>query len=169
MIIVICSWKGRRTRKQRYILYRMGSMLVVASFPGLPHLQHLIKSWRRGRPGNETLQGAVAPPPPPPPPPFPVPTTPLIYTSTRLTVESATKKLKGSSVLDFFQRKQLVTVRMDQIQSQLVLGTKTVFSSDHVHGESSSNLTSHIYLFTSRIRRSRMTREPKGSECSAKA
>ena len=68
-----------------------------------------------------------------PPPPFPVPTTPLIYTSTRLTVESATKKLKGSSVLDFFQRKQLVTVRMNQMQSQLVLGTKTVLSSDHVH------------------------------------
>ena len=67
------------------------------------------------------LQGAVAPP-------FPVPTTPLIYTSTRLTVESATKKLKGRSVLDFFQRKQLVTVRMNQIQSQLVLGTKTGFS-----------------------------------------
>ena len=81
---------------------------------------------------------AVTPPPPPPPPPFPVPTTPLIYTSTRLTVESVTKKLKGSSVLDFFQ---LVTVRMNQIQSQLVLGTKTVHSSDHVHGESSSDLT----------------------------
>ena len=74
------------------------------------------------------LQRAVAPPPG-----FPVPTTPLIYTNTRLTVESATKKLKGSSVLDFFQRKQLVTVRMNQIQSQLVLGTKTVLSSDHVH------------------------------------
>ena len=42
---------------------------------------------------------------------------------------------------DFFQWKQLATVRMNQIQSQLVLGTKTVLSSDHVHGESSSDLT----------------------------
>ena len=78
--------------------------------------------------GGGGLQGAVAPP-------FPVPTTPLIYTSTRLAVESATKRLKGSSVLP------TETVRMNQIQSQLVLGTKTVLSSDHMHGESSSDLT----------------------------
>ena len=32
-----------------------------------------------------------------------------------------------------------------QIQSQLVLGTKTVLSSDHVHGESSSDLTLVIH------------------------
>ena len=84
---------------------------------------------------------------------------------------------RNSSVLDIFQRKQLVTVRMNQIQSQLVLGTKTVLSSDHVH---TANLRwtlhdigdSRLVTFTfgtPRIRRSRMTQEPEGSECSAKA
>ena len=40
----------------------------------------------------------------------------------------------------FSNGKQLVTVRMNQVQSQLVLGTKTVLISDHVHSESSSAL-----------------------------
>ena len=90
--------------------------------------------------------GSSPPPPPPPPPPFPFLTTPLCLRvdPTYSVGNSRSSKLKRSSLLDFSNGKQIVTVKMNQTKSQLVLRTKTVLNSDHVHGESST--FSHIYL-----------------------
>ena len=111
-----------------------------------------------------------APPPPPPPPPLSTSDhAPCFHVNPTYIVGNSSSPVEAHC-WTFSNGKQLVTVRMNQIQSQLVLGTKRVLTSDY--GTCTANLltftTSHTYLSTSRVRRSRTTRKPERSECSTK-
>ena len=98
------------------------------------------------------------PPPPPPPPPSTSDHTPCLHVGPTYSVGTSSSKLNEAQCWTSSNGKQLVTVRMNHIQSQLLLGTKPVLNSDHVHGESSSDVdVGDSRLATSRVRCSRMT------------